>query len=381
MVKDPDTLAIYIHWPYCARICPYCDFNVYKARRDEGLVSAIIKDLSYWRKWSGPRKITSVHFGGGTPSLMRSGDVETIIKTIRDLWTIASNFEIAIEANPSDAKEDHWKGLKAAGVNRLSLGVQTFHDDGLKLLGRDHSADQAEAALALATTLFTSVSLDLIFGWAGQSEAQWRQDLQTALESRVSHISAYQLTIEPGTAFAKAEDRGQTRASSEMQSADFYDMTKQTLIGAGYEHYEVSNFARPDARSRHNLTCWQGGDYIGVGPGAHGRLTQNSTRIATIAAMRPEIYQAKVVNTGTGIDELETLSATDWADEYVLMGLRIAEGISLERFHEISGNRLPEERLAPLMKDGYVAIENSRLSATDKGRLVLNHITDMLLAG
>lgn len=381
MISEPESLAIYVHWPYCARICPYCDFNVYKARRDEGLVSAIVKDLSHWRQWSGPRKITSIHFGGGTPSLMRASDVETILDAIKGLWTVAPDIEIAMEANPNDADADYWTALKTIGLNRLSLGVQTFHDKGLKLLGRDHSAAEAEAALTLAQSLFPSVSLDLIFGWAGQSETQWRQDLSIAIDSGVDHMSAYQLTIEPGTAFAKAEDRGQPRVVGEEQSADFYEITRQTFIAAGYEHYEVSNFAKPGRRSRHNLTYWQGGDYVGVGPGAHGRLTKDKTRIATIAVMQPDAYQAKTQETGTGIHEQETLSATDWADEYVLMGLRIREGISLKRFRDIAGYDLDQERISPNAEDGYLTLQGDRLTATDKGRLVLNHITNELLTG
>ena len=372
-------LAVYIHWPYCARICPYCDFNVYKQKADAGLTPSILSDLKGWRDWSGAREVSSIHFGGGTPSLMSAEDISKTISEIRNLWDLSEICEIAIEANPYDADEAKWKAYRAAGINRLSLGVQSFHDPALKLLGRDHDAAEAKAALEVAVDIFPSVSLDIIFGWAGQTEDLLHADLDIALASGANHISAYQLTIEEGTAFAKAEARGDIKAVDSDKSADFYDLVRERLISEGFEHYEVSNFAKPGHRSQHNLAYWQGRDYVGVGPGAHGRLTVEGTRYATIAEMRPQDYEDNVQATGLGIAEKEALSPTAWAEEYLLMGLRIEEGISLARFKEISGQSLLSEAVNSLSENRLISTEGDRLKATSKGRLLLNSVTDKLL--
>jgi len=373
------TLAIYIHWPYCARICPYCDFNVYKQKDDAGLTPSILSDLSGWRAWSGERCISSIHFGGGTPSLMSADDITQIISQIKSLWALDEAVEIAIEANPHDADAEKWNAYCAAGINRLSLGVQSFHDPALKLLGRDHDAAQAKAALTQAVDIFPSVSLDLIFGWAGQSEALLQADLDTALNSGAQHISTYQLTIEEGTAFAKAEARGDMKAVDGDRSADFYDLVRGRLMAEGFDHYEVSNFAKTDHRSRHNLAYWQGRDYVGVGPGAHGRLTVDGRRYATVAEMRPKDYQERVAASGVGIEEKDQLSPTAWAEEYLLMGLRIEEGISIERFEEIGEQRLPIKIINELVTDGLLESQGDRLKATPQGRLLLNRVTEKLL--
>jgi len=374
-----DKFAIYVHWPYCARICPYCDFNVYKQREDAGLAEAIIDDLKGWREWSGPRVVTSIHFGGGTPSLMSGDDIEAIIDTVREWWELDSNCEIAIEANPNDADTVRWTAYHAGGINRLSLGVQTFHDPALKLLGRDHSAEDAQSAVEMAVNIFPSVSLDLIFGWAGQTDAILQQDMDLALASGAQHISAYQLTIEEGTAFAKAEARGDMKAVDADKSADFYDLVRQRLTSEGFGQYEVSNFARPGHRSQHNLTYWQSGDYVGAGPGAHGRLTVDGTRYATVAAMRPADYQECVSETGIGITEKETLSPKAHAEEYLLMGLRIEAGISASRFESIAGRGLKVDVMSELVENGLILCEGDNLKVTHTGRLVLNTVTEKLL--
>ncbi len=372
-------LAIYIHWPYCARICPYCDFNVYKARDDKTLAAAISHDLTHWRELSGARRITSLHFGGGTPSLMRASDIGDLLAHIDRLWGLPDTAEIAIEANPGDANTQTWKALSTLGVNRLSLGAQSFHDPALRLLGRDHSGAQSRAALDMALNIFPSVSLDLIFGWIGQTASLWQDDLEQALESRVPHVSAYQLTIEPGTAFAMAEARGISRASDEITSADFYEQAASALDVSGYEHYEVSNFAKPKHKSRHNLAYWKGLDYVGVGPGAHGRIEQAGVRHATVAHMRPEVYAQHVSGIGHGIADNERLSRQAWGEEYILMGLRISDGISLDRYAQITGQTLPQDAIENLIQSGHLAVQNNHLSAAPKGRLVLNHITEALL--
>ena len=374
-----DKLAVYIHWPYCTRICPYCDFNVYKQRYDTGLTPSILSDLSGWRGWSGPRNISSIHFGGGTPSLMSAEDISKIISQIKTLWGLDKSCEIAIEANPHDADEEKWKAYHAAGINRLSLGVQSFHDPALKLLGRDHDVEEAKIALKMATNIFPSVSLDLIFGWVGQSDDLLQADLDAALTSGVQHISAYQLTIEEGTAFAKAETRGDIKAADNDRNADFYDFVRERLIAEGFDHYEVSNFAKPGRSSQHNLAYWQGRDYVGVGPGAHGRLTVEGTRYATVAEMRPETYQMKVAARGLGLVEKEALSPTAWAEEYLLMGLRIEEGISLARFKEISGRNLPRTIIKDLTGNGLINCDGDKLKTSLQGRFLLNTVTEKLL--
>ncbi|WP_416877771.1 radical SAM family heme chaperone HemW [Litorimonas sp.] len=379
-MADSSPLAVYIHWPYCTRICPYCDFNVYKSKDGNlDLVQAILTDLQGWRDWSGPRRIHSIHFGGGTPSLLSAKEISQLINKINDLWGLPKETEIALEANPIDADEKQWSKYRDAGINRLSLGVQTFHEPALKTLGRDHNSEQAVSALNLATSIFHSVSADLIFGWAGQTAEDLDSDIERLLKCGVQHISTYQLTIEPGTAFAKAESRGQSRAVDADKSADFFEQAMKQLKRAGFDHYEVSNFALPGHKSKHNLSYWRGYDYVGVGPGAHGRLTIKGQRISTIAALTPSSYHSTVTKAGIGIVDRETLTAAEWSEEFVLMGLRTDEGISLKEFAEIRGEELAKSRVDTLVKDGFLMAKNNHLIATQKGRFLLNSVTDALL--
>ncbi len=373
-----DNLAVYIHWPYCARICPYCDFNVYKRREDDTLLPAILADLKHWRELAGPRQITSIHFGGGTPSLMRPKQIGAVIDRVNTLWGLG-DIEIALEANPHEMNAQDWRDYHAAGLNRLSLGIQSFRDDALKFLGRDHDGSAARAALDLAMEIFPSVSADLIFGWAGQTEEMLSGDLQTLLAADVPHISTYQLTVEAGTAFAKAEDRGQSRSVESGLSAAFYEHVCAELKQSGYEHYEVSNFARPDHQSEHNLAYWRGWDYVGVGPGAHGRITINGQRQATIAHLTPGAYVRAIFDSGSAIDSREPLTGEDWAAEYLLMGLRIEEGVSLRRYAALSQKALCETELNHLIQGGFLLQLGDRVKATAKGRLVLNAVTERLL--
>ncbi len=372
-------LAVYIHWPYCARICPYCDFNVYKQKRDDALLSAIIGDLKSWRVRSGPREIISIHFGGGTPSLMSAADVSALIDTVKTLWGLAANTEIAIEANPGDADKALWNGYSAAGINRLSLGVQSFDDAVLKRLGRDHDGAGAKAALELAMSIFPGVSADMIFGHIGQTVSHLDVELETLLSFNLPHISAYQLTIEEGTAFARAEARGQRRAVDGDTSADLYERVCETLGGEGYNAYEVSNHAKTGHQSRHNLAYWQGHDYVGVGPGAHGRLTVDGIKYAAIAALSPDVYGARVAKTGSGLETNEPLSPEDRASEYLMMGLRIKEGISLATYAHYAGTRLSQAHITALENMGLIVQKGDRLAATRAGRLVLNTVSAKLL--
>jgi len=374
-------LGIYIHWPYCARICPYCDFNVYKSKGDDGdgLTAAILADLSNWREMSGPRTVPSVHFGGGTPSLMRADQIADILTHIDTLWGLPKDAEIALEANPADCGEEKWTAYASAGIERLSLGVQSFDDSVLERLGRDHDEAQALKALGVATKIFPRVSVDLIFGHAGQTPELWARDLNLAIESGAGHISAYQLTIEDKTAFGRAKARGTDHAVDGDYSAQLYDQTRTTLMGAGFAHYEVSNYACPDQESRHNTLYWHGEDYVGVGPGAHGRITTDNVRAATVAHMKPDAYIEAVSHSASGIVSRETLSPSDWAQEYLMMGLRVTGGISRAGYQVISGRALPQAVLSDLSEMGLLTVTAQRVAATANGRLVLDAISRQLL--
>ena len=377
--KNHAPLAVYIHWPYCARICPYCDFNVYKQKQDDDLLGAILADLKHWRTRSGPREIVSIHFGGGTPSLLSGEEVAQLIRSVDALWGVRHDTEIAIEANPTDLDAARWDAYRAAGINRLSLGVQSFDDAVLTRLGRDHDSAVARRALDIALEIFPSVSADMIFGHTGQTLAHLDAELDTLLSFAPPHISAYQLTIEEGTAFAKAESRGEARAVDTNTSADLYEHVCARLSDAGYDAYEVSNHAQNGHRSRHNLAYWQGLDYVGVGPGAHGRLTEDGVRYATLAALTPRDYSARVNDTGSGLTDNAPLSSEDRASEYLMMGLRISEGISLKTYADYAGDALPQTRVDELKTMGLIMQKGDCLSATKTGRMVLNSVSAKLL--
>lgn len=377
--NNTDPLAVYLHWPYCAAICPYCDFNVHLDKRaDEGdrLVAAMVADLAYWRDWTGARQVGSIHFGGGTPSLLSGPQLRMLIDAVRDLWN-ADGAEIALEANPNDVTSARIDAWAEAGLTRLSLGVQSFDDAVLTRLGRDHDGASARDALALATDAFASVSADLIFGVAGERDGRLAYDLDSLLGLGVAHISTYQLTIEPGTAFARAEARGTRRAVGEDRSAEDFEAISARLLAAGYRHYEVSNFAKPGHESRHNLAYWRGQDYVGVGPGAHGRLWTDQGRIATETALRPADYIRAVGANGTAMTERDRLTPEDAAQEYVMMGLRIEDGLSLSRLADIRGESLVIE--PALIDDGLLWVTGDRLMATSRGRMVLDGLTRALL--
>ncbi len=386
-----DEIGLYIHWPYCARICPYCDFNIYKnkAGMEADLVSSMLIDMEHWRVLSGPRNLVSIHFGGGTPSLLSPKSMHNLIERAKALWASIGDLEIGLEANPKDININTLTVWRSAGIERLSIGVQSFNDDALKFLGRDHDGQMAKRALEIATDIMPRVSADLIYGWTKGSPELLQKDLQLALASGVTHISTYQLTIEQNTAFGQAAKRGIHKAVDSDTSADLFEQTIATLSVNGFDQYEVSNFAKgKDASSRHNLLYWQGGDYAGLGPGAHGRLTINTAhgrlstdgkRIATIAALKPQDYIARIGDCGHGISEKETLSPEDWAEEYVLMGMRINKGVSLSRYKQISGHALAPEKIKQYAAAGLLTKQGDRLSATPKGRLVLDTLCHELL--
>ena len=338
------------------------------------LAAAIVADLEGQARFVGPRRLVSVFFGGGTPSLMDPAFAAGIVQTARRLWPSDGPVEVTLEANPTDAEADRFSGFADAGVNRLSLGVQALDDAALALLGRNHDSAQARRALTLAGRLFPRLSLDLIYALPGQTPADWRRTLEQAADFGAEHLSPYQLTIEPGTAFDRSVRRGSLTPPGPDPAADLYDETQATLERLGFEAYEVSNHARGEAAcSRHNLVAWRGEDYVGAGPGAHGRLTLQGGRTATIAHRRIADYTAAVAATGVGWSERETLSARAVAEERLLMGLRTVEGVALADL-----SPLPLARLPGLEEQRMVVRAQGRLYATPAGRLLLDRVTALL---
>ncbi|THD74370.1 MAG: coproporphyrinogen III oxidase [Phenylobacterium sp.] len=374
--EPANPLGVYIHWPYCARICPYCDFNVFKARpgaEPQALARAIVADLEAQAALTGPRTLTSIFLGGGTPSLMDPAWAAAIIAAARRLWTPAADLEVTLEANPTDAEAGAFQAFAQAGVNRLSLGLQSLDDRALAFLGRNHDARTAVRAAEAARAAFPRLSLDLIYARPDQTPQAWAQELEAALALAPEHLSPYQLTIEAGTAFDRAVRRGQLTPPDPDTAAALFDVTQEVLTRAGFDAYEVSNHALGKAaRSRHNLIYWQGHDYVGAGPGAHGRITLGGVRHATHAAAKPADYIARVAETGLGFATREPLNPREAAEERLLSGLRIGEGVALA---ELTPLAIPAARIADLVELGLIADDPMRLRATAAGRLVLDRLT------
>jgi putative oxygen-independent coproporphyrinogen III oxidase len=377
-VPDPgDDAALYVHWPYCARICPYCDFNVVRDRgrteEQAGLVRAILTDMEAQAALTGPRRLASIFFGGGTPSLMDPDAVGAVIARARALFEPRGPIEITLEANPTDAEADRFAALADAGVNRLSMGVQALDNAALAFLGRNHSADEARRAVAVAGRVFDRLSIDLIYARPGQTVEGWTAELTEALDMGFEHVSPYQLTIEPATAFGRAVARHAWTPPDEDLSAALYETTQAVLEGAGFEAYEVSNHARGvGARSSHNLHVWRGGDYLGVGPGAHGRLTLDGVRTATVAHKGIGPYVAGVAGASPWSERAGQTPA-EAAEEKVLLGLRTVEGVTLDVLAalDLSPLRSP---LADLIADGFLVRRGPRIVASPRGRPVLDGV-------
>lgn len=374
-------LGLYVHWPYCARICPYCDFNVVRdrGRTDEqaALADAIVADMTAQRALTGERRLLSIFFGGGTPSLMDPAAVARVIETAKALWTPVDDLEISLEANPTDAEAGRFEALAQAGVARLSLGVQALDDASLKMLGRNHDAGSARRAIATAARLFPRLSVDLIYARPGQTDAAWREELAEMLAYGPEHVSPYQLTIEAGTAFDRAVGRGKIVPPDEDLAAQLFETTQEVLEAAGFDAYEVSNHARgPAARSRHNLVYWRGVDYVGVGPGAHGRLTLASGKVASTARAKIADYIAAVAADGTGF-ERENLTPLEAAEERLLLGLRIDDGVAFAEMTAL--NLFPDTpKVKSLVEAGLLVDDPVRLRATRQGRLLLDRLTGVL---
>lgn len=370
--------GLYVHWPFCASKCPYCDFNSHVAAGvDHARWSrALVAEIGRIEGELPPGRILdSIFFGGGTPSLMAPGTVAVVIDAARAAWGFANAIEITMEANPTSVERGRFAAYAEAGVNRLSLGVQALREGDLRALGRLHSVAEARAAFDVARGTFGRVSFDLIYARQGQDRMAWRAELREALDMAADHLSLYQLTIEPGTAFGARHAAGGLKGLPDDDlAADMYADTQEVCAAAGLPAYEVSNHARPGAESRHNLIYWRQGDWAAVGPGAHGRLTLPSGRVATEAARMPRAWLAAVEGTGSGDVVRDPLPLAEQAVEHLLMGLRLSEGVSLARHAALAGTPMDAERLARLSDMGVIAVEGDRLRATEAGRPVLNAI-------
>ncbi len=378
-------LALYIHWPFCRSKCPYCDFNSHvRERIDQArFAAALRRELAWEAERLGRRRLVSIFFGGGTPSLMDPDTAAALINDARRLFDATDDIEITLEANPTSVEAARLAAFRDAGINRVSLGVQSLNEADLKRLGRQHSTAQAIAALKLARSLFSRVSFDLIYARPGQSLAAWRDELRQALGYGGDHLSLYQLTIEPGTAYEGLHRRGEIVLPDDDLAAALYDATAEEAARFGLLPYEVSNYARPGQESRHNLVYWRYGDYAGIGPGAHGRLLIGEDLLATTRHRAPEPWADRVERQGHGTRSEELVIFTDRAREMLLMGLRLSEGVSAARFMARCGfalsERLDLEVLSTAQQEQYVTWDGEVLRATSEGRKRLDALLTALV--
>ncbi len=370
--------GLYVHWPFCAAKCPYCDFNshVRAAVEEEAWVKAILREMAFVAEAQGAARpvLSTVFFGGGTPSLMQGLSVARILEEAKRLWCWANDVEITLEANPASADAARFADYHAAGVNRVSLGVQALSDAELKFLGRLHNLAEAKAALALAQKTFDRISLDLIYARPGQTRTAWQAELTEALSFGTEHLSLYQLTIEPQTPFALLQHKGRLVIPDDDHAAALFDLTQEMTAAAGLPAYEVSNHARPGAEARHNLIYWRYGEYAGVGPGAHGRLHLNGKPIATVTERLPERWLRQVSVQGHGYTEWSEVVPADAAREHLLMNLRLSEGLDLAAYRARWGMTPSPHRIAELEQQSLVARQGDYLCATPRGMLVLNSV-------
>ena len=367
-------LAVYIHWPFCKSKCPYCDFNSHvRERIQEGRWrDALLAELDHYAALTPGRTVTSIFFGGGTPSLMSAETVGSVLGRVAERWRLDPAVEITLEANPNSVEAARFRDFRAAGVNRVSLGVQALDDGALKFLGRAHDTAEALDALDIARKTFERFSFDLIYARPDQSVSGWSAELDRALALAGEHLSVYQLTIEPGTAFATAHARGDLALPDEETQAALYETTQERLAVAGLPAYEISNHARPGAECRHNLAYWRYQDYAGVGPGAHGRLTLDARKVATRQRRAPETWVESVERTGHGTEETTILAPGEVREERLMMGLRLTEGVVLDAPPDAT-------RLTPLVEGGFLSLDGNRLKATDAGRQRLNAVLARLI--
>jgi len=376
--------GIYVHWPFCASKCPYCDFNSHvrhQAVDQDRYVAAFRREIAHVAALTPGRVVTSIFFGGGTPSLMRPETVGAILDAIGGAWSLDRNAEITLEANPTSVEAGRFRGYRAAGINRVSLGVQALNDPDLRRLGRLHTAEEALGAVKIAASIFERYSFDLIYARPGQTPEAWRAELLEAIGHAVEHLSLYQLTIEPDTWFERLHRAGKLVVPSDEEARILYDTTQEVCEAHGLPAYEISNHARPGAESRHNLIYWRYGEYAGVGPGAHGRLATSHGRLATATERHPETWLERVERDGHGFVETETLSIEAEGDEFLLMGLRLREGIDPGRYYALTGRSLDENRIRTLEGEGLIARRGgSRLAVTPEGFPVLDAVVADLAA-
>jgi len=375
--------GLYIHWPFCQSKCPYCDFNSHVADQiDQGRWGrAYLAEIDRVGALTAGRALNTVYFGGGTPSLMSPELVAALLEKIRSTWSLANDVEITLEANPSSVEAARFHGYRDAGVNRVSLGIQALNDEDLRRLGRLHSVNEAQTAFDTARSVFDRVSFDLIYARQGQTPESWAAELKQALAMAADHLSLYQLTIEAGTAFADRYARGRLPdLPPEDIAADMYLVTQELCDAARLSAYEVSNHAQKGSESRHNLIYWRYGDYAGIGPGAHGRVTISGQKHATETFLQPGRWLEAVESQGCGESGVSIVTRAEQAEEYLMMGLRLHEGISLSRYEILGGKPLDITKINDLVDNGLVVSESGRLIATPQGRLLLNGVLRELLA-
>lgn len=375
--------GLYLHWPFCQSKCPYCDFNSHIAARIDQTrwLRAFEAEIDRIGALTEGRVLNTVFFGGGTPSLMEAGTVQGILDRIRATWTLANDVEITLEANPGSVEAARFEGYAKAGVNRVSLGIQALDPDDLRRLGRMHSVEEAAKAIAIAQSTFDRVSIDLIYARQNQTLTAWQDELRRALDFGTSHLSLYQLTIEDGTVFGQMHAKNLLRGLPEEDlSADMFELTQEITRQAGLPAYEVSNHARPGDESRHNLIYWRMGDYAGIGPGAHGRLTIDSTRFATEAERQPTPWLERTLAGPGSAESQERLSAEDRAAEYLMFALRLKEGASLDRFRALAGTPPSPRGLAEMTALGFLHQDGDRIHTSETGVMMLNGILRALLA-
>ena len=388
--RAPDVLepgfGLYVHWPFCLSKCPYCDFNSHVAIDEvehERWAQALLRELDHFAAETAGRELGSIFFGGGTPSLMAPATVAAVIERAAARFRPAGDLEITLEANPTSVEAARLADFRASGVNRVSLGVQALDDDALRALGREHGASEALHAVGLAARLFPRFSFDLIYARPGQTLAEWDAELGRALAHADGHLSVYQLTIEPGTRFHTLHAKGALRLPPDELQADLYELTQARLAAAGLPAYEISNHARPGEACRHNLVYWRGGDYLGIGPGAHGRLTIDQQRVATRTARMPRAWLERALRDGHAELARESLSAADQVVELLLMGLRLTEGVSLRRLRRGDGEAfertLDMAAVRRLIADGFLETDGDRLATTAAGRERLNAVLETVI--
>jgi putative oxygen-independent coproporphyrinogen III oxidase len=376
--------GVYVHWPFCLSKCPYCDFNSHvraKPVDDARFLEAYRAELAHRAGLTQGRIVSSIFFGGGTPSLMKPATVAAILEAIAGFWPVAPKAEVTLEANPTSVEAERFRGFKEAGVNRVSLGVQALNDADLKALGRNHTAIEALRAVDLAASIFDRYSFDLIYARPGQTVDGWRQELEAAITRARDHLSLYQLTIEYGTMFERLRDAGKLILPDNDLARALWDVTQEITAKAGLPAYEISNHARPGGESLHNLIYWRYGEYIGVGPGAHGRILSAKGRRAHATESHPEMWLTVVESEGHALVEDEVLSSEEQADEFLLMGLRLSEGIEPAEFEAMSGRDLDPGRVASLIADGMVEYTpRGRIRVSAEGFPVLDAVVADLAA-